>query len=63
MFLVLSLQATEVRYNIDYTYNFTSVAYSHYSFQDFNKSESCPTCTLNDSFVGINRFTHSKLPL
>jgi len=49
------VQAHEVRYNIDFSYNYTEVAYSHYSFQVFNKSESCATCTLEDSFVGINR--------
>lgn len=55
---ILSLQAHDVRYNINFTTNYTDVAYSHYTFQEFNKSDSCPTCTLEDSFVGINRSAH-----
>ena len=48
-------QAHTVNYNINFTYNFTDVAYNYYSYQVYNASASCEGCSLNDTFVGINR--------
>ncbi len=44
-----------MRYNIEFTVNYTEVAYSFYEYQTFQPELSCKACTLNDSFVGINR--------
>ena len=50
-----TMQAHTVNYNINFTYNYTDVAYHYYSYQEFNASASCKGCSLNDSFIGINR--------
>ena len=44
-----------MNYNINFTYNYTDVAYMYYGYQDYNASASCEGCSLNDSFIGINR--------
>ncbi len=44
-----------MNYNINFTYNYTDVAYNYYSYQDYNASASCAGCSLNDTLVGINR--------
>ena len=44
-----------MNYNINFTYNYTDVAYMYYSYQDYNASASCAGCSLNDTLVGINR--------
>jgi len=44
-----------VNYNINFTYNYTDVAYMYYSYQDYDASASCAGCSLNDTLVGINR--------
>ena len=44
-----------MNYNINFTYNYTDVSYNYYSFQNYNASASCEGCSLNDTFVGINR--------
>ena len=50
------MQAHTVNYNINFTYNYTDVAYMYYGYQDYNASASCEGCSLNDTFVGINRY-------
>ena len=50
-----NMQVKDVRYNINFTVNYTEVAYSYYEYQTFLPEQSCKGCHLNDSFVGINR--------
>lgn len=52
---LFALQVKDVRYNIEFTPNYTEVAYSYYEFQTFLPEQSCKGCTLSDNFVGINR--------
>jgi hypothetical protein len=50
-----NMQVKDVRYNINFTVNYTEVAYSYYEYQTFLPKQSCKGCHLDDSFVGINR--------
>lgn len=45
----------DVRYNIQFTENYTEVAFSYYEYQTFKPELSCKHCSLSDDFVGINR--------
>ncbi len=49
-------QVQDVRYNVQFTPNYTEVAYDFYEFQTYKPELSCRNCSLNDSFVGINRY-------
>ncbi|KAK9814422.1 hypothetical protein WJX72_005728 [[Myrmecia] bisecta] len=46
---------SENRFNVNFTDEYGQVEFSNYNFQQFVPEQSCPACTLNDTFVGINR--------
>ncbi len=52
---LVCLQVQEVRFNPNYSQAFSEVDFSFYNFQTFVPEQSCQGCTLNDTFVGINR--------
>ena len=52
-------QVQEYRYNVKFADDFASVSYTNHNFQSFAPNDSCATCLLSDTFVGINRWaTH-----
>ena len=50
------LQVYEYRYNVEFSDTFASVSYTNHNFQTFSQADSCANCTLQDVFVGINRY-------
>lgn len=49
------VQVFEYRYNVTFAEDYASVAYTNHNFQKFSQNDSCGACSLNDTFVGINR--------
>ncbi|KAG7670845.1 hypothetical protein KSW81_004278 [Nannochloris sp. 'desiccata'] len=45
----------EVRYNLEYSANWTEVEFSYHQYATLMPEYSCPTCTLNASITGVNR--------
>ena len=50
------LQVYEYRYNVEFSDTYASVSYTNHNFQTFSQADSCANCTLQDVFVGINRY-------
>lgn len=49
------VQVFEYRYNVTFAEDYASVTYTNHNFQKFSQNDSCGACSLNDTFVGINR--------
>ena len=48
-------QVYEYRFNVVFDEAYASVSYTNYNFQVFSQADSCTVCSLNDTFVGVNR--------
>lgn len=54
-FIQTAMQVQEYRYNVQFADDFASVSYTNHNFQTFAPNDSCGTCALSDTFVGVNR--------
>jgi len=53
--MALPVQVYEYRFNVLFDDAYASVSYTNYNFQVFSQADSCRVCSLNDTFVGVNR--------
>jgi len=53
--MALPVQVYEYRFNVIFDDAYASVSYTNYNFQVFSQADSCTVCSLNDTFVGVNR--------
>lgn len=50
-----AFNSKEVRYNLSYSESWDTVEYTYHQWAEFDEEKSCPSCSLNDTFVSVNR--------
>lgn len=50
-----AFRAKEVRYNMQYDWNWTQVEYTFHQWAEFLPDKSCPACTMDANITSVNR--------